>query len=358
MILMKKPIKTSISKFFTPKHRGAEFIDKFSPDGKYRLVVTSYSTTKGCWSYTQGLIYSAYKVEPLFEVQRNYSSFPYTWINHPNGHQYLVCGADYQGQTVLELDTGKRRDFVPEEAKKGVGFCWVDYRFDETFKILSVAGCYWACPYEYKFYDFSDPMNGWPELETEESVDDDNKWPTFEPDGTIKTYSTKTYNDDDDDEEDTKDKPEVLKATKTFIREGSKLRLLNEDVSEEEKIRRQKNEEGWKKYNEKIKIFKESDPLYLCCDKLVKDKALSPEDYYSTGITHKDWCPHFKIEEKRFCRRIVKKDKITIDLEWGMYTGPIKVVIYKKGKHFGDKWFDHSVEGMENAFKEIKGQLK
>jgi hypothetical protein len=111
---MKKPIKTSISKFFTPKHQGEEFIDKLSPDGKYRLVVTSYSTTKGCWNYTQGLIYSVNKVEPLFEVQRNYSSFPYTWVNHPNGHQYLVCGADYQGQTVLELDTGKRKDFVPE----------------------------------------------------------------------------------------------------------------------------------------------------------------------------------------------------------------------------------------------------
>jgi hypothetical protein len=100
-------------------------------------------------------------------------------------------------------------------------------------------------------------MNGWPELKTEESVDEDTKWPTFEFDGTIKTYITKSY-DDDGDEEETIDKPEVIKATKTFVRKGLKLRLLNEYVSEEEKIRRQKNEESWRKYNEKIKLFKES----------------------------------------------------------------------------------------------------
>jgi hypothetical protein len=344
--------------YFKPKYRGTELIDKFSPDGNYRLVVTSYSTKKGCWHYSQGLIYSADKIEPLFEIQRNYSSFPYSWISHPNGHQYLVCGADYQGQTVLELDTGKRKDFVPEEAKKGVGFCWVEHHFDVPSKMLIVCGCVWACPYEFRFYDFSDPMNGWPELETEECVDEDNKWPSFEPDGTIKTYSTKSYDDDEDeDEESTKDKPEVLRATKTFVREGSKLRLLNENVSEEEKIHRQKNEEGWQKYNEKIKLFKESDPLYLCHDKLIKDKALSPEDHYGIGRTYKDWCPHFNTEERRFCRRVVNKNKTTIDLEWGMDTGPIKIVIYKKGKHFGDKWFEHSVAGMEEAFKEIKRQL-
>lgn len=356
---MLNKVKTKISKFFTEKNRGESFVEKTSPDGAYRLVVTSYATKKGCWSYTQGVVFRVSDNEPLFEVQRNYSSFPYAWVEHPNGHRYLVCGADYQGQTVLELDTGKRKDHIPESAKTGGGFCWTSYQFDATSKLLTVAGCYWACPYEYRFYDFSDPMNGWPLLETAESIDDDTKWPSFEPDGTIKTYITKSEDDDDDDEDEggVKAEPGTIIATKTFIREGMMIRLLNEDVIEEERIRRQKNEEGWRKYNEEMNTFKDSDPLYLCHNRLIKDKAFSPEDHYGIGRTHKDWCPHFNADERRFCRRVVNKNKLTIDLEWGMTTGPIKVVVYKKGKHFKDAWFEHSVVGMEEAFEEIKRHI-
>lgn len=323
------------------------------PHNEFKLVVSSYETKKGCWNYTQGLVYKEGIDKPLFDVKRNYASFPYLWIDHPNGHQYLVCGADYQGQTVLELDTGKRRDFLPEAAKKGHGFCWVDYRFDSESKILTVAGCFWACPYEYRFFDFSDPMKGWPWLETEESIDDNGpEWPVFEPEGVIKAFQIQT-----EDEEGEEINPPVLRATKTFKREGLKLILIKEDVSEEEQKLRLEREEGWKKYNEEIKRFKETDPLYLLHVKLAKDPALSPEDHCGYGFTYENWCPHFKISERRFCRRIVNKGKITVDLEWGMYTGPIKVVMYKKGKKMEDKWFEHSEEGMSQAFKIIKEEI-
>jgi Fe-S-cluster-containing dehydrogenase component len=349
-------IKTNISKFFVAKNAGKIYEDKLSPNGEYRLTVTAYATKKGCWSYTQGLVYKVGVDRSLFEVQRNYSSFPHSWIEHPNGHQYLVCGADYQGQTVLELDTGKRKDFVPLEAKKGVGFCWTAHCFDESSKILTVCGCVWACPYEFRFYDFSNPMNGWPEITIEnDCIDEDSKWPIFEPNGIVKTYCTKTYDDDDDD--DTSNKPEILRATKTLVRDGLKFKLLNEEVSEEEKIKRKKQEEYWQKYKKEMDHFKSTDPLYLASLNLAKDPAFSPEDYYSVGTTHKDWCPHFKTEERRFCRRIINTSKTTIDLEWGMVSGPIKLVIYKKGKHFEDKWFEHSVVGMEEAFKVAK-QIK
>src|SRR6185312_13000866 len=97
--------------------------------------------------------------------------------DHPNGHPYLVTGADYQGQTVIELDTGRRRDFIPDAAKDGVGFCWTDHRFDPSTQLLIVEGCIWAAPFEYRFYDFSDPMEkGWPELEFEGAWCE-AKWP-------------------------------------------------------------------------------------------------------------------------------------------------------------------------------------
>jgi len=351
---------SSISKFFKPKNAGKTFVNELSPNGEYRLFVTAYATAKGCWSYSQGLVYHEEEYcggTPLFEVQRNYSSFPFSWIEHPNGHQYLICGADYQGQTVLELDTGKRIDFLPPEAKEGCGFCWVSHKFDTSTRILTVCGCVWACPYEFRFYDFSDPMKGWPEIALKDDcIYDDLKWPTFESDGTIKTYCTETNDDDDDDEEDSTSKPEVIRSVKTLVREGLTFKILSEEVSEKEKIKKAKQEESHRLYEEKMKIFKETDPLYLRHLELIKDKAFSPESHYGIGVTHKDWCPHFKVEEKRFCRRIMASKKIVIDLEWGMYTGPIKLVVYKNGKFVGDKWFEHSVEGLEQAFKVALGR--
>ena len=157
--------RREMDKFFVPENAGERY-EKLSPDGKYKLVVTSYTTGKGYWNYTQGLVYQVGENKPIFEVRRNYHGFPFQWIDgHTNGHQYLVCGEDYQGQTVLELDTGKRRDFMPSQADYGCGFCWVDYKFDAPSLILTVCGCHWACPYEYRLYDFSDPMNGWPGIE-------------------------------------------------------------------------------------------------------------------------------------------------------------------------------------------------
>jgi hypothetical protein len=79
----------TISKYFIPKNAGEACKEILSPDGKYRLVTTPYATKKGCWSFMQGLVYKVGENQPLFEVQRNYVSFPCSWIDHPNGHQYL-----------------------------------------------------------------------------------------------------------------------------------------------------------------------------------------------------------------------------------------------------------------------------
>ena len=164
----------------------------YSPSKKYNLVVTAYKTKEGSWNYTEGSVF--YEHSYMFNnvpinrsifisnslVQRNYSSFPFLFIeDHPNGHDYLICGENYQGQTVVELDTGKRKDFLPKEAKKGQGFCWSRYDLDRDSMILTVDGCHWACPYEFRFFDFSNPMNGWPEIKINGYVDSSNIWPTI-----------------------------------------------------------------------------------------------------------------------------------------------------------------------------------
>jgi hypothetical protein len=343
--------------YFTPENANVDQRkEHLSPSGKYKLVVTPFATSPGSWSYSQGLVYALGSDTAIAEVQRNYSAFPFLWVEgHKNGHDYLVCGADYQGQTVVELDTGKRRDFLPEDAKKGFGFCWVDYRYDERASLLLVCGCIWAAPYEYRFYDFADPMSDWQELEVEECIDADQQWPVVQDDGTIRCVETLRTDDDDDDEDEDakKDKPPPVEcAVTTLRREKDKLVIASQWVSDEEKARRQKAEESRIRYEKEIAEFRATDPLYLAFTQLVKDPALSPESYESIGITHSSWCPHFKEEERRFCRRIItsKKPKVTVDLEWAAKTGPVKLVVYRDGKHVEDKFFDeHSVESLNAA---------
>ncbi len=322
--------------------------EHLSPSDKYKLVVTPFQTGEGTWGYTQGLVFKIGFDEPIAEIQRNYSSFPFCWVDaHPNGHAYLICGVDYQGQTVIELDTGNRREFLPEAASKGHGFCWAKYEFDSATQMVIVDGCYWACPYEYRFYDFSDPMQGWPEIESDTCIYADVRMPSLEPDGTIKCYQT--WDDDDSDDE-----KRELSSILTFRREASKLIQVDEWVSDAEKQRRAEREESEKRYEQWKTAFRTTDSLYLAYAELIKDPELSPESYESCGVTHSDWCPHFQGHESRWCRRIRKDGAITIDLEWAVETGPIKLIIYRDGKRIEDKFFPHSADGMREAFAHAK----
>jgi hypothetical protein len=211
-----------------------------SPSQTYRLVVQSYGTKPGSWSYTQGRVYRVGSNEPIAIVNRNYHDFPFEFVeNHPNGHAYLICGEDYQGSTVIELDTGRRRDYLPDEAAEGFGFCWAVYKFHPEAQLLVVDGCYWACPYEYRFYDFADPMAGWPELKSDEMILSDRREPVLDSDGTITTFQTARVEDDP--------LPPVA-ATRVFRRDGEKLVLVGEHVTPEEQERRAKNKKAQKAF--------------------------------------------------------------------------------------------------------------
>jgi len=340
--------------------------EHLSPSGKYKLVVTPFETKPGCWAYSQGLVYAVGSDTPLFEVRRNYHSFPFSWIEgHPNGHSYLLGGEDYQGQTVLELDTGNRRDYLPKSAEQGHGFCWTGHTFNAEHQLLVVDGCYWASPYEYKFFDFSDPMSGWPEIVPEKYIDMDDRNPVFNEDGTITCFQSeyREYDEDEDDEDDEKKakKDTSLAATLTFRREGLKLVLVNEWVSEKEKRTREERERWHKAYDEWLKDFRATDPLFLAMLECLKDPRFKGDSYDSIGTTYDNWCPGFLAREKRWCRRIAWRKEgqpYTLDLEWGCDTGPVKLVVFKEGNTSEDKFFmEHSVDSMNAAFAYAKSLL-
>lgn len=333
-----------------------------SESGKYEFHLTYHTTGKNTWNLSKAKVYVGDK--PLTEVYRNYSSFPYLFIeDHPNGHDYLICGEDYQGQTVIELDTGRRREFLPKEAKEGFGFCWSSYEFHKATQILVVNGCYWACPYEFKFYDFADPMEkGWPLLETECSVDSDRKDPILGDDGTITTFETRWEHpeDEDNDDFDEDTAPRVDAVIRKFKRENGKLTLVSEWVSEDEQKRRKEQEESKARWEAWLADFKANDPLFLAYQARVKsDTWLKPSEYESYGVTHDNWCPIFLERETRWCRRIHEK-KVrgkgwTIDFEWAVKTGPVKLIIYKDGQNHETKFFHaHTAESIHAAFDHVK----
>ena len=140
-----------------------------SPSGSYSLTIVLTVKQEEYWQFSMAQVENVQTGDIISVVHRNYPAFPFAWAeNHPDGHDYLVCGEDYQGQTVIQLDTGLRKDYLPQAAKKGVGFCWVDIDADVelTPPILRAEGCYWACPFENVRYDFSDPLAlPYPELE-------------------------------------------------------------------------------------------------------------------------------------------------------------------------------------------------
>ena len=150
-----------IDQFYIPENKISDSDETHSsPFGQYILKTEVYRTTEGVGSVSRGLIYKKEDQNVhIFEVRRNYNQFPFCFVEgHPTGHDYLICGEDYQGQTVLELDTGNRVSHMPEGEKNGVGFCWSRIWASTEKDVLGVEGCFWAAPNELRFIDFSEPM--------------------------------------------------------------------------------------------------------------------------------------------------------------------------------------------------------
>ena len=155
--------KKTLADFCIPKN-----LDKSreveSPCGRYRLRIESFKTGKGTWNYTKGTIFSNKTKKQIAAVHRNYSGFTYSWVAQED-KVYLLTGEHYQGQTVVDCQTGEVWTTNPKDTD---GWCWVSHEPSPNGKIIAVNGCYWACPYHWRFFDFSDPsVTPLPEIDCE-----------------------------------------------------------------------------------------------------------------------------------------------------------------------------------------------
>ncbi|WP_289136332.1 hypothetical protein [uncultured Brevibacillus sp.] len=128
-----------------------------SPFSDCCLTIEHYYHEEGIrrYMYTKGIIncFGEQKVE----VKRNLSPFIHRWIKIDD-KEYLLCGQDYQGYSIVDLQNGEIKHYVPEGANSGIGFCWAEIHAHEGTNVIAVEGCVWACEYEIVFYDISEPM--------------------------------------------------------------------------------------------------------------------------------------------------------------------------------------------------------
>jgi hypothetical protein len=147
-----------------------------SPSKKYQIKIEHYKTGEHTWDYTKGIVKKS-DGTIINKIYRNYHVFWYCWVEeHQDGHDYLLCGEDYQGQTIIQLDTGLRKDTMSKNHEKGFGFCWAACAASPNKTLLAVDGCVWAGPYEVVIYDFSKPMEEIKELKAYEACEEFCEW--------------------------------------------------------------------------------------------------------------------------------------------------------------------------------------
>jgi hypothetical protein len=147
-----------IDAFFVSENRlEAAAKTVLSPCGNYRLEICQYSTGPSTWIVSRGIVTCQRDGQLIADVKRNHGHFWHAWVKHPNGNDYLLCGEDYQGYSVINLTTGKSNIYFPDAGYKGGGFCWTAVYASPERLMLAVDGCYWACPYEIAFFDFRHP---------------------------------------------------------------------------------------------------------------------------------------------------------------------------------------------------------
>lgn len=170
--------RKKIEQTFIPENKVADSKKIIvSPSGVFQFEFHRYSKGPKTWEYSRAIVTRISDGNIIADIKRNYSHFWHTWVKHPNGNEYLLCGEDYQGYSVVNLTTGNYHVYFPETGYKGAGFCWTAVYPSPDGLVLAVDGCYWACPYDLVLYDFREPEKlPYPEIARFDNLDDSDGW--------------------------------------------------------------------------------------------------------------------------------------------------------------------------------------
>lgn len=149
-------VRAEIRKNFNENNFSKADIElSLSPSKSYRLQATNYCSKDTHWALTKVEIYHQSTNEKLFDFLVNHSQFFYAWLIKAN-NEFLICAEDvFGGQTVIDLHDRKIASYSPNED----GFIWTEFHLSPDGNTLATIGCYWACAYVIKIFDFSNPLD-------------------------------------------------------------------------------------------------------------------------------------------------------------------------------------------------------
>jgi len=276
-------------------------------------------------------------------------------------------------QTFVNLDTGDIYDSTDQlkstkEYKGGLSFCWARSQISPDGNTLVVSGCIWGGPYEYKFYDFTDPSTGWPELETDDFYyEDGHKKSEWSEDGYFNIYESTeyiNYNGQKFDtwseeyfnmpnEDITEDKYVYETEQKRVVkREHNKIvtvSLWKSDKRIDEETEREKAEKENKRLREQMENDNE---LY---QKIKKNLQQPPYHIYGGYMN-----PYFRLYIANF-----KSDDLTTnelkkqcEIVWHLTNGPIVMKFWICGKgNIKEKEYLHELNSITEILDDINNHL-
>lgn len=319
--------RAEVAQFFVDENLEGEPKDVISPSGRFRLTIRTYRTAPGRWNYTRGTVTRVADGAVVCDIQRNLQAFHHSFITK-DSREYLIAGRSYMSQTVVDLDRGQELEPSGDHYDGGA-FCWARCYLSPDGNTLAVEGCIWACPYELRFFDFSDPARGWPALPITgvERIEDpsDTRAPQWIDASTFECFQC-----------DEKGEPQERTRVE---RRGAEMVVVEHWVSETEQKRRDDAAHADAEQAAWWKSFRSSDPLYLRLVELVKSQRLPCENLEWQPGGHKLALWFRPIEPRA-----------SADLVWDIDQRTLRVQLYTVGGHRDRAVsFEPTLDGIEAA---------
>lgn len=323
--------REEVARFFVDKNLEGEPKNVISPSGRFRLTIRTYRTAPGRWNYSRGIVTRLADGVTVCDVQRNFGLFHHSFVTK-GGREYLIAGRSYMSQTIIDLDAGQEFE-APGDRYDGGAFCWARCYLSPDGNTLAVDGCFWACPYEFRFFDFGDPSKGWPPLPILDVERIENPSDIREPQW-IDATTIECFQSDD--------KGEPQERTR-MQRRGREMAVVDHWVSDAEQVRREDEARAEAEQDAWWERFRSTDPMYRRLIDLVRANHLPCENL--------EWQPGGRRISFWFRRQ---EPRASADLDWDTEARTLLLQLYSAEGARGDAMaFEHSLAGISAAVARI-----
>jgi hypothetical protein len=262
----------------------------------------------------------------ICDLVRNLDIFHHTFVTKGD-RELLIAGRSYMSQTIVDLDRGLEHE-PPGDHHDGSGFCWIKCSLSPDGTTLAVDGCVWACPYEIRFFDFTDPARGWPELPIVggDTVDpSDARPPVWVDARTVDVHRS--------------DREQAPQERTRLERRGQAMIAVDHWVSGDEQVRRANEARARGAQDAWWEAFRATEAMYLRLVELVRVHALPSSTLGLRPGAHRI-IEYFRREDPR----------ASADLHWDLDEATLTVQLYDAaGTRARQEPFPHTIAGIEAA---------